>query len=71
MAPSTLGRKRKRDCHVQTSFDVKDKTNIKAWGAKEKRGNKNKKRLPFQWAFFWKYKKKRQQLLSRLMFVLF
>jgi hypothetical protein len=51
---------------------TEEKTNIKAWEQKKKRGNINKKRLPFQLAFCWKQKrKKRQQLLSRLMFVVF
>ena len=37
----------------------KRKNKHKSMGAKEKRGIKNKKRLPFQLAFCWKQKKKK------------
>jgi hypothetical protein len=55
---------------ILISFDVKDKTNIKAFPQKKKEETKTKNVCLFNWPFAGNRKKK-QQLLSRLMFVLF
>tara|TARA_B100001105_G_C22131630_1_gene331980 strand:- start:293 stop:571 length:279 start_codon:yes stop_codon:yes gene_type:complete len=49
----------------------KEKTNIKAWEQKKKEESKTKNVYLFNWPFAGNRRKKKQQLLARLIFVFF